>query len=182
VQAVTRRRSLEHGGSTLFEFVMVGIPIVFVLLSTFEIARGMWIYQTLGYSIKRGVRYSIVHGFNCGQPGNSCRVTIAQIAGVIQNASLGLDTRRMSLTFTPNTGSAITCTLSPMPPASDGDCLSNATVWPPDNASSPGMTVSISGTYPFNSMISMFWPGARGGATQFSSVNLGASSNDLMQF
>jgi hypothetical protein len=179
---MTRRRNPERGGSSLFEFVMVGIPIVFVLLSTFEIARGMWTYQTLGYSVKRGVRYAIVHGFNCGQPGNNCRVTIGQIASVIQSASLGLDTRRMNLTFTPNSGAAVTCTMSPMPPATDGDCLSNTTLWPANGANSPGMTVTINATYPFNSMISMFWPGARGGAMQFATVNFGASSNDLMQF
>ena len=179
---MTRRRSREHGGSTLFEFVMVGIPIVFVLISTFEIARGMWLYQTLNYAVKRAVRYSIVHGFNCGQPGNNCRVTVGQIAGVMQNASLGLDNRRMSVTFTPNSGSAVTCTLSPMPPSSTGDCLSNTTLWPPTGANNPGMQVTISANYPFNSMISMFWPGARGGSMQFATVNFNASSNDLMQF
>jgi TadE-like protein len=175
-----RRRNGERGGSTLFEFTMVGIPIVFVLLSTFEIARGMWTYQTLGYSVKRGVRYSIVHGFDCTQNGNTCTVTIGQIASVIQQASLGLDTTKLNLTFTPNSGSAVTCSLST---GASGDCVSNTTVWPPAGANAPGMSVSISATYPFNSMISMFWPGTRGSGTmQFATVNFGASSNDLVQF
>ena len=169
-----RKRSGEHGGSTFLEFVLVGIPIIFVLISTFEIARGMWTYQTLGYSVKRGVRFAIVHGWNCGQSGNNCNVTIGQIAGVVKNASLGLDTTRMNLTFTPNSGSATACVLS--------ECLNNTTVWPPSTASSPGMTVSVSAVYPFRSAISMFWPGARGGGMQFAAVNFGASSNDAMQF
>ena len=181
MQAMTSRRHRERGGSSLFEFVMVGIPIIFVLLSTFEIARGMWTYQTLGYSVKRGVRYAIVHGFNCTQNGNSCTVTIGQIAGVIQSASLGLDTTKMNLTFTPNSGSAVTCSLGSAPGLTNG-CLSNTTVWPPSGANSPGMSVSINAQYPFNSMIAMFWPGARGGPMKFTSVNFGASSNDLMQF
>ena len=77
---MTRRRRGERGGSTLMEFVLVGIPIIFVLISTFEIARGMWAYQTLAYSVKRGLRYAIVHGWNCGQSGNTCNVTVGQIA------------------------------------------------------------------------------------------------------
>jgi hypothetical protein len=176
------RRNRERGGSSLIEFVLVGIPVVFVLISTFEIARGMWTYQTLCYAVKRGVRYATVHGWNCGQNGNTCNVTVGQIATVMQNASLGLDTSKISLTFTPNSGSAVSCTMSPVPPATSGDCLSNTTVWPPSSASAPGTPISISATYPFNSMISMFWPGARGGSMQFASVNFGASSNDLMQF
>ena len=168
------RRSREHGGSSLMEFVLVGIPVIFVLISTFEIARGMWTYQTLAYSIKRGVRYSIVHGWNCGQNGNTCNVTIAQIAGVIQGAAVGLDKNSMNLTFTPSAGSATTCALS--------DCLNNTTVWPPSTASAPGMNVTISAVYPFRSAISMFWPGTRGGGVGFSAVNFGATSNDLMQF
>lgn len=168
-----RKRTGEHGGSTLLEFILVGIPIVFVLISTFEIARGMWVYQTLSYSVKRGVRYAIVHGWNCGQSGNSCNATIGQIATVIQDASRGLDTTSMNLTFTPQSGSAITCPLS--------DCLGNSTVWPPSAVSAPGTTVSVSATYPFRSAISMFWPGS-GGAVQFAAVNFGASSHDVMQF
>ena len=169
-----RRRRGQRGGSTLLEFTLVGIPVIFVLISTFEIARGMWVYQTLNYSVKRGLRYAIVHGWNCGQSGNTCNVTIGQIAGVVNKASLGLDTTRMSLTFTPSSGSVVSCALS--------DCLNNSTVWPPSGANAPGMNVAVSATYPFRSAISMFWPGTRGGATQFAAFNFGASSNDVMQF
>jgi len=171
---MTRRRKWQQGGSSLLEFVLVGIPLVFVLISTFEIARGMWTYQTLNYSVKRGVRYTIVHGWNCGQSGNACTVTVGQIATVIHDAALGLDNTRVNLTLTPSSGTAITCQLS--------DCLTNTTVWPPSTANAPGMSVTISATYPFSSMIAMVWPGTRGGAIRFAAVNFGASSNDLMQF
>ena len=162
----------EHG-STLMEFVLVGIPLMFVLISIFEIARGMWTYQTLGYSVKRGGRYAIVHGSNCALSGNPCNVTIGQIASVMKNAGLGLDGNLFSLTFTPSSGSAVSCALN--------DCLTNTTVWPPSTANTPGSAITISATYPFVSAISMFWPGA-GGGMQFAAVNLGATSNDLMQF
>jgi Flp pilus assembly protein TadG len=156
------------------EFTLVGIPLIFVLISTFEIARGMWIYHTLAYCVKQGTRYTIVHGSNCAQAPNTCTVSIGQIAGVIKSASLGLDRDQLNLTFTPASGSATTCQLT--------NCLTSGTVWPPSSANTPGLSVTISATYPFRSMIAMFWPGARGGPTVFSAVTLPASSKDLMQF
>ena len=35
------------GGQSLVEFTLVGIPLIFVLISVFEISRGMWMYHTL---------------------------------------------------------------------------------------------------------------------------------------
>ena len=58
-------RNHRRGGSSLIEFTLVGIPLIFVLLSTFEMARGMWLYHTLAYAARQGTRYAIVHGVNC---------------------------------------------------------------------------------------------------------------------
>ncbi len=168
------RRGSERGGSSLLEFVLVGIPLVFILISTIEIARAMWTYHTLAFSVKSATRYTIVHGSNCAQSPNSCTVTIGQIASVMQSAGLGLDTSRMSVTFTPAAGSATSCTLS--------DCLTNSTQWPPSTVNSPGNNVTITATYPFNSIIALLWPGTTGGVTSIGSVNFPASSRDIMQF
>ena len=81
---MTNKR-LDRRGSTILEFVLVGIPMIFIFISVFEISRGMWIYHTLAYSIREGVRYTTVHGKGCASP-NTCQVTIAQITGVIQSA------------------------------------------------------------------------------------------------
>src|ERR1051325_6804549 len=101
-----RRRSGEHGGSSFLEFVLVGVPVIFVLFSTFEMARGMWSYHSLAYAVREGTRYAIVHGSDCASSPNSCTVTIANIASVIKKAGVGLDGSALSLTFTPNTGGA----------------------------------------------------------------------------
>ena len=168
-----RQRSSEHGGSSFLEFVLVGIPVIFVLFSTFEMARGMWSYHSLAFAVREGTRYAIVHGADCGTSPNSCTATISQIAAVIQSAGVGLDRTALLLTFTPNTGSAITCTLS--------NCLTNNTQWPPTNANSIGMTVTISANYPFQSGIAFFFPGTRPTGS-FPVLNFPASSKDVIQF
>jgi Flp pilus assembly protein TadG len=170
---MTRTRSRQHGGATFLEFTLVGIPMIFALISIFEMARGMWLYHTLAYSVREGTRYTTVHGSDCATSPNSCTVTIGQIAGVIQNAGTGLDPSLLNLTFTPSTGSSIRCALA--------DCLNNGTTWPPSNANTPGMTVAISGIYPFRSAIAMFWPGSNPSGP-FPAVNFPAASQDTIQF
>jgi Flp pilus assembly protein TadG len=168
-----RRRSSEHGGSTFLEFILVGVPVIFVMFSTFEMARGMWSYHSLAYAVREGTRYAIVHGIDCSTSPNSCTVTIAQIATVIKKAGVGLDPSQLSLTFTPNTGAAISCTMT--------NCLTNNTQWPPTNANSIGMAVTISANYPFRSGIAFFWPGTRTTGSM-PAMNFPASSKDLIQF
>ena len=153
---------------------MVGIPMVFVLISTFEIARGMWIYHTLVYSIKAGARYSAVHGENCAITPNACTVAISDIATRIQSNCAGLDPTQFSVTFTPQVGASTTCTLD--------SCLTNTTMWPPSTSRAVGMTVTVSGIYPFRSIISMFWPGAGNVFRPYSAVNFPAASTERVQY
>jgi Flp pilus assembly protein TadG len=170
------RLGSERGGSSLLEFTLVGIPMMFVLISTFELARGMWTYHTLASAVKTGTRYAARHGLNCSLNGNTCTVTIQQIAANIQAAAPGLFADQMTLTFTPASGSTTNCVLS--------TCQSDSTyavTWPPAGSNAPGVDVSISGTYPFNSIISMFWPGT-GGPTRVTSVTFGTSSKERVQF
>jgi hypothetical protein len=170
---MTKRRSREHGGSTFLEFVLVGVPVIFVMFSTFEMARGMWSYHSLAYCVREGTRYATVHGASCSSTPNSCAVTVGQIATVIKTAGVGLDASALSLTFTPSTGSAITCTMT--------NCLTNTTQWPPSGANAIGMTVQISANYPFRSGIAFLWPGTRPTGS-FPAMNFPALSKDLIQF
>jgi TadE-like protein len=168
-----RKRSGEHGGSTFLEFVLVGIPVIFIMFSTFEMARGMWSYHSLAYAVREGTRYASVHGADCATSPNSCTVTVAEIATVIKSAGLGLDGSQLSLVFTPNTGTAISCAMS--------SCLTNNTQWPPSSANSIGMSVMISANYPFRSGIAFFFPGTRPTGTM-PAMNFPAQSKDLIQF
>src|SRR5438105_301282 len=98
---MTRKRlsRLRQRGQAIVEFTLIGIPLMFVLISVFEVSRGMWIYHTLAHSVRDGVRYASVHGINCGQNGNTCTVTMRQIAAVIRDAGVGLDPASTNVSF-----------------------------------------------------------------------------------
>ena len=163
----------ERGASTL-EFTLVGIPLIFGLISTVEMARGMWIYQTQTYAVHQGVRYAVVHGYDCTQNGNTCTMTVGNIANVLANAGVGLVTSQWDVTLVSASGSNnVTC--NPL-----SSCLSNNTVWPPSPDNTVGSSVGINATYPFASGISMFYPGTK--PILFGTVNLPAYSKQVIQF
>jgi len=166
-------RKQRQRGSAMIEFTLVGIPMIFVLVSVFEISRGMWNYHTLAYAVKEGTRYAIVHGSDCSSdPQNSCGVTVGQVAQRIQYAGIGLDPSQVQLTFT-SSGNSITCNLNA--------CLGNPTVWPEAPLNTPGSALTIGASLPFQSALAMFWPGAASGAS-FPTFNLTAGSSDIIQF
>ena len=96
-----RRGLKSRRGNTTLEFTLVGIPLLFVLISIFEISRAMWMYHTLAYAIKQGTRYAAVRGQNCvpAVNGNSCTVTIGNLVTFIQTAGGGLLPDQLHLTF-----------------------------------------------------------------------------------
>lgn len=160
-------------GSAMIEFTLVGIPMIFVLISTFEVSRAMWNYHTLAYAIREGTRYAVVHGSGCSSdPENSCQVSVGQVAQRIQNAGIGLDASQLNLTFV-SSGTPITCTLTA--------CLGDQTVWPQAPQNTPGSTLAINGKLPFQSALALFWPGASNGMN-FPTAYLTAGSSDIIQF
>ena len=163
---MNRRRG--NRGNSILEFTLVGIPVIFVLISIFEIARGMWIYHTLAYALKEGTRYATVHGGGCATPPNSCYVQIRDIAARIQNAGVGLlPDQLVNLKFVSTTRTVNCARLS--------DCLqasgNGAVYWPalpsgsagyPDAGANFGADIEIDAQYGFASAISLLWPGAGG--------------------
>jgi Flp pilus assembly protein TadG len=167
------QKKRRQRGSAMIEFTLVGIPMIFVLISTFEISRAMWNYHTLAYAIREGTRYATVHGSGCSSdPLNTCQATVGQVAQRIQNAGIGLDGSQLSLTFI-SSGNSITCTLNA--------CVGNQTVWPQAPLNTPGSTLAINGSLPFESALAMFWPGA-GGGMNLPTAYLTAGSSDIIQF
>ena len=179
----------RRGGQSLVEFTLVGIPLIFVLISVFEVSRGMWIYHTLAHAAKEGVRYASVHGYNCDQNGNTCAVNMGPVANkcdgtnttvaeVIRCAAIGLDPTKTTVYFYtyPQGG---TRTLQGSCKLDNGSC--SATQFPPDLANQVGVYhVEIDITTPFNSAIAMLWPGAK--PVSFASGTLGATSADSIKF
>ncbi len=166
-------RKQRQRGSAMIEFTLVGIPMIFLLISIFEVSRAMWNYHTLAFAIREGTRYAAVHGSGCStDPRNSCQATVAQVAQRIQDAGIGLDASELTLTFT-SSGSSIKCTLN--------TCLGTVTNWPEAPKNTPGNAIAISGSLPFQSAMAMFWPGAGKGIT-LPTAYLTAGSADIIQF
>src|SRR5579863_9374568 len=121
-----RLRRPTRGNATL-EFTLVGIPLIFVLISTFEMARGMWIYHTLAYAVKEGARYTIVRGQNyTALTGGTLKYQ--DVCSAIVAAGPGLIPNQLSLTFTSFSGTTGPYTANNCP----------ATAWPPTGTDANG--------------------------------------------
>jgi Flp pilus assembly protein TadG len=167
-----RRGPRGQKGNALLEFTLVGIPLIFVLIATVELARGMWIYATLAHAVKEGTRFAIVHGQGCAQASAACPVTLGAVATAVQQAAGGLDPTQLNVVLAAG-GATQNC--APL-----ATCTSSAGAWPAAPNNSIGLPVAISGTYPFRSSFSMFWPGSA--AAGFAAINLGAQSEEEILF
>ena len=175
---MTRVSKNRQRGATVLEFTMIGIGMIFVFLSFFEMARGMWTYQTLAYAVREGARYSSVHGKDCTLSGASCRVTVSQIATVVLGAGPGLDPTNTTMTLTAADGTTTSDTITNL---TDTHSTYYTTNWPPSTSYATGQIVKVTATYPFRTFLAMFWMGGRplGDSQVFT---LGASSSEPIQF
>jgi Flp pilus assembly protein TadG len=160
-------------GNALVEFTLVGIPLIFVLISTFQMALAMWNYQTLAYAVRAGARYAATHGKDCGNSGNSCGTTVANVENAIAKAAVGLPPGNFNVTLTSGTATAVTC--APL-----SSCGSTSTAWPPSGNNSPGQDIQIAATYTFSTALGMLWPGA--GKVSFGTFTFVAYTRQPIQF
>ena len=166
-----RRRGQR--GSAMVEFVLTGIPMVFIWISVVQMALGMWHYHTLQYAVKAAGAFVSRRGASWVNSGNP-QPRIADAAAVLAYSAIGMPTSSISVTFTPESGSATTCTLN--------NCLTNTTVFPPLAASGVGSQFTIKANYQFNSAMAMVAPGGSGGAVRFKSANLPAFTRQVILF
>ena len=144
-------------GSAMVEFALVGVTLLFIWLSTVQIAFGMWNYHTLQYAVKTATAYASVHGVNCTTSPNNCSVNVSNIVTVFQNAAIGIPMSQVRLTLTTASGATTTCTQV-------STCSSNGawnTVWPPSSNSdnAMGKDIYLRADYNFASALAMFIPG-----------------------
>jgi hypothetical protein len=170
-------------GSSLLEFTLVGIPLIFILISIFEVSRGMWIYHTMAYAVKETSRFVIVKGENCIASGNACGVTVQRIAQEFASAGVGLDPNETNLSLIVVGDQRDCFPLQGCLSGSDGD---SSVAWP--TVASPafpgsgrGQNLTVRATVPFRSAISLFWPGA-GRGINFPAFLLGSTSTEKIQF
>lgn len=171
----------SNSGSALIEFTLVGIPMIFALISIVEMARGMWNYSTLAHAVKEATRYAIVHGQTFSNACNkaaggtnlvACQLKVQDIATRVRDMGIGLNPSDVNITITTNGTVLAAETLTA--------ALADATAADVNNVRID-QTFDISARSAFTSAIGMFWPGVRGG-TRFPTIQLPASSRDYIQF
>ena len=170
---MTGRRKNGRKGSTILEFVLVGIPIIFIFICVFEMSRGMWNYHSIAFGVREGARYAAMHGVDCNSP-HTCQVSIGTITGVIRSNAVGIDPSLVTLTFTPSTGTATSDTMT--------NLASNTTIFPPNTANAQGQIVKISANYSFRTFLAVFWVGAGQGRNYSGTFPLSTSSAEPIQF
>jgi Flp pilus assembly protein TadG len=163
----------KRSGAVTIEFALVGIPLIFALISTFEMSRGMWTYHTLAHTVRDTARFIVVRGYGCTSTPQTCAVTVGDVAKHARDAAVGLLPRDMDFTF-----AVVNDTVECRPLSS---CLENTRIWPTFPGNLPGMEVTVTARYPFRSAISMFWPGTGEGMTA-TPVVLPAQSRATIQF
>jgi Flp pilus assembly protein TadG len=163
-----RRR--RESGSAIVEFTLTGIPLLFIWLSTVEMARGMWNYATLQYATKATLAYASMHGATCASP-NSCSAKLSDVVTVFENAAVGIPQGDLSLTLTTASGATQTC--NPVSTCSTTNASWGST-WPPsasgDNA--VGKDIYLRADQTFKSALILFIPGT--GTTTFNGVAAGS--------
>jgi hypothetical protein len=170
---MTKQRNSR--GSAMIEFTLAGLASTVLLISTFQLALGMWNYHTLAYAVHDGTRYAAVKGIGCTQPGNSCSVTVGTIAHRFAAVGIGVPSDQVAVTLTTDSGASTSC--APL-----NSCFSSVTVWPPatNTDNRVGKRITISAKYRYQSAMFFFWPGQSG--QNYGAVWLPASSTQSILF
>lgn len=169
----------SRGGNVLFEFAVAGIPIMLLIVSVIEISRGMWTYTTLSYAVTEASRQASVHGSDC-EPPNNCVLLVGNYAYLISGSSPQLDPNQMNVTFSTagNIVSSYPC--NPLQSCINAGGQYYGTIFPPPLAGT-GSDVKITATYPFQSPLTMFFPGLTS-PTAAITITLRATSQEPILF
>lgn len=146
ISARDRRRS----GQSLVEFTLMGIPMVFVTISVIYMSIGMWQFFSLAYASEMTARYVSLHGATCSQNGNTCTITVGNVATFFAAQAMALDTSKVIVKMTDGSG---TTTCNPV-----SNCTSTSTQFPNTGNNSVGSDITITATYGVKSPLAMFWP------------------------
>jgi len=167
-----RRGQKKRRGSALLEFTLVGIPLIFISTSVMSAGLDMWQFHNLAYGTQMTARYAAMHGRTCAQNGNTCTVTVGNIATYFEGQALALDASRLNLQLQ-SFSETIHC--NPV-----NTCDSSTTMFP--NASDNGVKfdIVVTATYPMTNPIALFWPGA--GSVTPATFNLFATSRQMIVF
>lgn len=154
----------------MIEFTLVGIPALFLTISTIEMSLAMWQYHTLEECATVGARYVITHGADCA---GSCSVTVGNVISKIVATGVGLNPTTLNVTLTSASGST---TYNPA-----SSYTSNTTVFPSAADATVGNDVTVTLTYTESNPFMMLWTGNHvlNGGTSYT---LGAKSRQRIVY
>jgi Flp pilus assembly protein TadG len=159
-------------GSTLLEFTLTAIPVLFLSLAVVQCGLAMLEYDSMANAVTVAARYAANHGASCGTP-NSCTVRIEDVANLIASTTWIISNSTMSVTFTDPSGST-TCELSV--------CEANPAQFPSGTggANAVGNQISIQVTHKIVNPMPMFWP--PNASADDTGYTVGAGSVQVIQF
>ncbi|HEX4277518.1 MAG TPA: TadE/TadG family type IV pilus assembly protein [Bryobacteraceae bacterium] len=161
-------------GSTLIEFALTGLPLIFLSISIFECSIAMLEYVSMANAATTAARYAANHGATCSQTPNSCTITVGNIAALIATFSWINDATLLTVSFTDNSGTS-SCTLSV--------CETRTTTQFPaatSGANAVGSPITIHLSYPVINPLPVFSSPNTGTAPN--TYTLGANSTQVIQF
>lgn len=173
------QRRQQQRGSAIVEFVLTGIPMIFIWISIVQMAMGMWHYHTLQFAVKAATTYIAHHGSGCSATGNTCANQIKDAAAVLKGIAIGIPANEINVTFTAmksdgTVGATVTCQLDA--------CVTNTTTWPPTAYNAPGLDMTIKADYLFRSAMCMVAPGPGAGPVKFGQFHLPGYSRQFILF
>ncbi len=143
-------RNRRRSGQSLIEFTLMGIPMVFVTISVVYVSIGMWQFHSLAYASEMTARYVSVHGATCAANGNTCTITVGNVATFFSTQAMALDTSKVIVKMKDNSG---TTTCNPL-----NTCNTTSTQFPAASSNAVGSDITITATYGVKSPLAMFWP------------------------
>ena len=156
----------------MIEFTLVGVPMICTITSIIMTAIAMWQFESLAFGTQITARYIVMHGRTCTQDGNSCTVTVSDIAAYFARQTIALDPSQTNLTLKSATA---TRNCSPL-----NSCTGDTTQFPSAVDNGVNFDVTVKATYGVTNPLAMFWPGTTGvGSGNF---NLMATSRQRIVF
>lgn len=167
-------------GSALVEFVLTGVPLIFIIISIVQMSIGMWHYHTLQYAVKEAGNYLSIHGAGTGYcKSNTCQ--IQNVASVLKTDAIGIPASSIYVTFTPisstdhaTTGTAYSCRLD--------NCVTDTTAWPTTGYNSIGSEFAILAKYQWSNALGMVAPGGGRGVVTFGTPWFPGYTHQIIQY
>jgi Flp pilus assembly protein TadG len=145
-------------GSAMLEFVLVGVPLIFVWISIVEMSIAMWYNHTLAYAVKMAGTYASVHGAKYLAASGTTGL-LKNTATVLRDNAAGMLPSTITVTFKSISGTDHSTVLATYSCVLSACVADTATVWPSSSYNSAGAEFEIVATYTSVGVYGMITPG-----------------------